>query len=71
MIVESWLELGKQPLRPDGLVWGAPLLLGLLLAYSAISRPKPRARWYGRLIVGIVGVYLLYISAIRIFPLRH
>jgi hypothetical protein len=55
----------------DRLLWSAPLLLGLMFVYSAVSRPKPGAKWYGRLLVGIAGVYLLYISVLRVFSSHH
>jgi hypothetical protein len=54
----------------DRFIWCAPLVLGLLLVYSAVSRPKPGAKWYGRLLVGIVGVYLLYVSSFHVFLLK-
>jgi uncharacterized membrane protein YjdF len=54
----------------DRFIWGAPLLLGLMLVYSAVSRPKPGAKWYGRLIVRIIGVYLLCVSAFHVFSLH-
>jgi hypothetical protein len=55
----------------DRFLWCAPLLLGLMLVYSAVSRPKPGAKWYGRLIVGVIGAYLLYVSAFHLFPLHR
>ena len=55
----------------DRFLWCAPLLLGLMLIYAAGSRPKPGARWYGQLIVGIAGAYLLYVGAIHLFPMHR
>jgi hypothetical protein len=51
----------------DRFLWCAPMLLGLIFVYSAVSRPKPGAEWYGRLIVGVIGAYLLYVSAFHVF----
>jgi hypothetical protein len=55
----------------DRFVWFAPLLLGVMFVYSAVSRPKQGATWYGRLIVGILGAYVLCISAFHVFPLHR
>jgi hypothetical protein len=55
----------------DRFIWCAPLLLGVMFVYSAVSCPKPGARWYGRVTVGVLGAYLLYISAFHVFPLHR
>ena len=51
----------------DRIVWCVPLFLGVMLVYSAVSRPKPGAKWYGRLLVGLVGIYLFYVSTFHVF----
>jgi hypothetical protein len=56
---------------PDKFVWCIPLVLGMMFVYSAVSRPQHNAKWYGRLIVGVLGVYLLYISVFHVFHLRR
>jgi len=40
----------------------APLLTGILLVHSAVTRPKPGAKWYGPYVIGAMGVVLLYVS---------
>ena len=40
----------------------APLVTAALLIWSAVSRPKPGAKSYGRYIIGAMGVVLLYAS---------
>ena len=40
----------------------APILTGILLVYSAVTRPKPEAKWYGHYVIGAMGVVLLYLS---------
>ena len=51
-MIEAIIKYGKY----------ASILTGLLLVYSAVTRPKPGAKWYGRYIVGAMGVVLLYVS---------
>jgi len=40
----------------------APILTGVLLVYSAVTRPKLAAKWYARYVIGSMGVVLLYVS---------
>jgi hypothetical protein len=40
----------------------APILTGILLVYSAVAWPKPGAKWYGRYLIGAMGIVLLYVS---------
>jgi hypothetical protein len=40
----------------------APILAGILLVYSAVTRPKLGVKWYGRYVTGAVGILLLYVS---------
>jgi len=54
----------------DRVLWCAPLLLGLMLICSALSRSKAATRWYGRLIVAIAGVYLLFVGVLHVFALH-
>ena len=48
----------------------APILTGLLLVYSAVSRPKAGAKWYGRYVVGAMGLVLLYVSIHMLLRLK-
>jgi hypothetical protein len=40
----------------------APILTGVLLVYSAVTRPKLEAKWYGRYVIGAMEVVLFYVS---------
>jgi len=40
----------------------APLLTAVLLVWSAVSPPKPNAKWSGRCFIGAMGIALLYAS---------
>jgi hypothetical protein len=46
----------------DAIIKYAPILVGTMLVYSAVVRPKPGAKWYGRYVIGLMGVVLLYTS---------
>jgi hypothetical protein len=40
----------------------APILTGLLLVYSAVTRRKTGAKSYGPYVIGAMGIVLLYVS---------
>jgi len=54
----------------DRILWCAPLFLGVMFVYSAVTRPKLGATWYGRLLVGVAGMYLLYVGTLHVFLLK-
>jgi hypothetical protein len=53
----------------DKIIWGAPFVLGLLFVWSAASPSKPGTKWYLRLLIGVLGIYLLSLSVTRLFLL--
>lgn len=52
VVIDAIIKYGKY----------APILTGMLLVYSAVTRPKSGTKWYGRYVIGAMGLVLLYLS---------
>jgi hypothetical protein len=58
---------GKSSGMINKISWGSILFLGALFLFSAISPPKRETKWYIRLLIVALGIYLLYIGIHHLF----
>ena len=54
----------------DKISWVAALVLGVLFVFSAIKPPKPETKWYVRLLITALGIFLLYASIDHLYLLK-